>query len=711
MWVPFFNFMKMKKIFCLIFALSFISVQAQNWQMVWSDEFDGNALNLDNWIYDLGTGSQFGLNGWGNNELQYYTDDESNVSVANGMLRIRAEQENVGGMNYTSGRIRTHTNEFWTYGKIEARIKLPAGQGLWPAFWMLPEAGFWPGEIDIMEIIGSEPNVLHGTTHQGTVGDVYSYGGSYYSPEPLTNDFHTYAIEWLPDNIIWYLDGVEYFAMNRSEMPADLEWLLDEDYYVLLNLAVGGNWPGAPDGTTSFPADMLVDYVRVYEYEENPTSNVTFRVNVTEQNLQAGDAVYLAGTFNNWCSTCQPMTDEGDGIWSVSLDLPVGIQEYKFMINGWDGLAEGWVVDNNCTMVTIDGQDVYINRFVNVLFEDISMPPFCFNECEQCIPIGLANCTDSDASNYNSEAVFDDGSCVYELLLSVDMGQEALGFNDDVHVNGTFNDWCGDCYQLIDVDNDGVYFISLDLPPGNYEYKFTTNGWEGLIESFDVGMSCTNTTFGGGGEVWTNRAITLGTAPLAPSEVCFNACESCIYPTVDMEFTVDVFNEAEAGIVTLNYEVDGIASALPMTHLGWGIWSAEITVPGSSEVVYNYEVNGAAETASNECMASGIRTIISDDMALPMVCFNECNLCNGCADPTFIEYNPFASAIETDCLTATLPGCTYSEASNFEAAANIDDGSCMFDLSSDCPEDLNGNGNIDTPDLLAFLGAFDSVCP
>ncbi len=701
----------MKTIFPIAFFLLSITTYAQNWQLVWADEFDGTSLNTTDWIYDIGTGSQFGLNGWGNNELQYYTNNTANVSVADGMLRIRALQQNVGGMNYTSGRIRTYQNQFWTYGKVEARMKMPAGQGLWPAFWMLPEGGFWPGEIDIMEIIGSQPNTLHGTTHSGTTDNVFSLGGSYTSPNPLTDEFHTYAIEWIPDNITWLIDDVPYFSMNRNDLPADMEWLFDQDYYVLLNLAVGGNWPGAPNGTTSFPADFLIDYVRVYEYDQSLVSDVTFRVDVSEQVLQAGDVVYIAGEFNNWCSTCQPLTNEGNGVWSTTMSLSPGFHEYKFTVNGWGGLVEGWSQEESCTIQTIFGPDSFINRLVNVAFDPIQLPPHCFNECATCVPFANENCTDPEAANYNPDALFDDGSCTYQVIFSVDLGQETLGNNDLVHLNGTFNNWCGTCNEMFDLNNDGVYTTALNLAPGNYEYKFTTNGWNGLQEFFAIGTSCTNTTFGNQGEVFTNRVLTVTTNALQLNEVCFNSCTACIYPTITSTFMVDMFNVGNPASAQLEVVIGGQTSSYEMQYMGWGLWTASISTNEGALVQYRFTADGITEVIDSNCAANNYRSVIAQEGNVDMVCFNECSACSGCADALYANYNPYAIMNTSDCVNELVPGCTYSEASNFDLSANYDDGSCVFNTEDACPEDFNNNGIVDTPDLLSFLGSFNLICP
>ena len=698
--------------------LSLIAVSTnifgQQYNLVWSDEFDGNSLDLTNWTYDIGTGSQFGLNGWGNNESQYYTNSTNNVSVDNGMLTITARQENLGGQPYTSGRIKTLNKQYWTYGKIEARMKLPTGQGIWPAFWMLPEGQFWPGEIDIMEIIGSQPNTLHGTTHQGTVNNVISVGGSYDSPTPLPNQFHVYGIEWYEDNIKWYIDDVEYFSLNRSEVNYT-EWLFAQDYYLLLNCAVGGNWPGYPDATTSFPQEFLIDYIRVYEAQPN-TSTVSLNVSTENLNLAPTDVIYVSGEFNNWCSTCQPLSQYSQDYWTIDLTLEPGIHEYKFIVNGWNGTVELWNTDQSCTITTNDPSNTYINRFVNVGFEDINMPSVCFNTCNLCSAPGSIGCTDPAAANYNAIAVTDDGSCTYAASFKVNMQNSGYDPAEGVYLNGTFNNWCGTCSEMQDPDQDGIFELTVNLPVGSHEFKFTTNGWNGLIEQFNVGDSCTNTTFGAG-EVWTNRVIQVGQASIDVDPYCFNTCTICeaSNPDVQVLFEVDVFNNSISGAqVQLELITTNGSQTLPMDHLGWGLWSITTNLEASMNHEFRFIYNGSPESTNNECFTNNYRTItplLGNSNAI-RTCLNECELCSGCNDPLFAEYNPFAAGAGA-CITPIVSGCTYSWADNFNPAANIENGSCIYTPELSCPGDLSpakGDGIVNAADLLAFLSVFGISC-
>lgn len=247
--------------------------EQNEWQLVWSDEFDAEELDQEKWSYQHGTGEEQGLTGWGNNELQYYTDDEENVFLEDGRLHIVAHQENYEGMEYTSGRILTREKGDWKFGKIEVRAKLPQGQGIWPAIWMLPTEnvyGGWPksGEIDIMEMVGHEPETIHGTVHYGPDWPDNEYTGTPFSLDDGTfaDEFHTFAIEWEEDQIKWIVDGNEFYSVTPDTLEPR-QYPFNEEFHLILNLAVGGNWPGNPDKTTEFPQSMVVDYVRVYQME------------------------------------------------------------------------------------------------------------------------------------------------------------------------------------------------------------------------------------------------------------------------------------------------------------------------------------------------------------------------------------------------------------------------------------------------------------
>lgn len=233
----------------------------EKYKLIWSDEFEGDSLNLNKWNVEVN-----GYGGW-NDELQYYCDTPQNIEVSNGTLKIRAFKQNYKGKEYTSARINTMNKEAFLYGKVEAKMKLPSFQGAWPAFWMLGNSGeTWPqcGEIDIVETINDE-SIAYGTAHWA-VGDSYDSSGSSTLLSDIEIDitqWHTYSIEWDETQIQWFVDDIPYHIIDLSSDP-DKE-SLTKPQYILLNLAIGGQWPGFDIDDDAFPATMEIDYIRVYK--------------------------------------------------------------------------------------------------------------------------------------------------------------------------------------------------------------------------------------------------------------------------------------------------------------------------------------------------------------------------------------------------------------------------------------------------------------
>lgn len=232
--------------------------------LTWQDEFDGSELDANTWTHETGTGND----GWGNFELQYYRPE--NTAVEGGNLVITAKEESFNGSEYTSSRIVTQGKESFQYGRIDIRAVLPKGQGLWPALWMLGSnfsSVGWPncGEIDIMEMVGGagRENEVHGTVHWDNAGSYASFGGSTTKANgTFSDEYHVYSIIWDEGVIRWLVDDVQYHVIDTS--PANLSEFR-QDFFFIFNVAVGGNWPGSPDGTTTFPQEMIVDYVRVFD--------------------------------------------------------------------------------------------------------------------------------------------------------------------------------------------------------------------------------------------------------------------------------------------------------------------------------------------------------------------------------------------------------------------------------------------------------------
>ena len=269
-----------------------------SWRLVWSDEFNsraGTAPNPSVWGREVGDGTANGIAGWGNSELEYYTDGTDNVATdGQGNLKITAKEADgslmcyYGPCEYTSARLLTKNRFEVAYGRLEARIKVPEGAGLWPAFWMLGtdiDQVDWPqtGEIDIMEFVGRVPTEVFGTLHGPGYSGGQSYGGTYDLQEPVGDRYHVFSVEWQPDKIVWYIDGIQFFAATPDDpFLQGKQWVFNHPFFILMNVAVGGNFGGTVGEDTVFPQSMAVDYVRLYQTRPRPVSFTTsFRDNFT----------------------------------------------------------------------------------------------------------------------------------------------------------------------------------------------------------------------------------------------------------------------------------------------------------------------------------------------------------------------------------------------------------------------------------------------
>ena len=273
---------------------------AQSWKLVWSDEFDGPANTPPNsakWGYDIGNN-----NGWGNQELESYTSSPANAALdGNGNLVIHVLNQLQG---ITSARIKTQDKFAIAYGKIEARIQIPYGQGIWPAFWMLganiTDVG-WPqaGEIDVMENIGKEPNMVHATVHGPGYSGANGIGKAYaLASGRFADAFHVFSVEWKPTSLEFFVDGTSYHKVTPQTLPGGTQWVYNTPFFILLNVAVGGGWPGYPDKTTTYPQTMTVDYVRVYRSTAEAVVNPGGVVNAASftPQLSAGSLASVFGT-------------------------------------------------------------------------------------------------------------------------------------------------------------------------------------------------------------------------------------------------------------------------------------------------------------------------------------------------------------------------------------------------------------------------------
>ncbi|HEV8283047.1 MAG TPA: family 16 glycosylhydrolase [Chitinophagaceae bacterium] len=235
--------------------------------LIWNDEFSGTTLDGNVWNYEIGNGS----NGWGNNELEYYTNNIKNTFVSNGNLIIEARKEPVSGFNYSSSRITTQNKKSFTFGRVDIRAKLPKGKGIWPALWMLGtniSSVGWPacGEIDMMELLGNEITKSYGTLHYGASAATHGSKGNFYtlSSGSFYDQFHVFSMEWKQDQVKLYVDNNLYLTVNKTDLGS-APYPFNAPFFFIFNVAVGGNWPGSPDATTTFPQRMIVDYIRVYQ--------------------------------------------------------------------------------------------------------------------------------------------------------------------------------------------------------------------------------------------------------------------------------------------------------------------------------------------------------------------------------------------------------------------------------------------------------------
>ena len=316
------------------------AVSGGTWSLVWSDEFDGSSLNSDNWSIQSGDGAEYGLTAWGNNEKEWYQAE--NITVNDGNLVITAKQQPTSGYPYTSGRMRSENKVDVKYGRIEARVKTPIGQGLWSAFWMLPtdsQYGGWAsgGEIDIMEAVspGVSADITYGTLHYGMPWPFNTSAGGNANRAPI-DAFHTYAIEWEQDEIRWFIDDLHYatvtsdtwwsyyYGDNEQGYVSNPDAPFDQKFHLLFNLAVGGNWPGDPNPDTVFPAEMLVDYVRVYQCDSLDETGAGCANNINSTVVESAPGAVFTTSQSLFDEGISPLSWQIDGV-PISRELKVGV--------------------------------------------------------------------------------------------------------------------------------------------------------------------------------------------------------------------------------------------------------------------------------------------------------------------------------------------------------------------------------------------------
>ena len=409
----------------------------EGWQLVWSDEFEESNIDMSKWSYDVGTGNW----GWGNGEAQYYTNNSNNSFIEDGKLIIRAMLQNYGGANYTSARMVTKNQGDWTYGKFIVRAKIPAGVGTWPAIWMLPTDemyGGWPysGEIDIMEAVGFDHGTIHANAHCETYNwwnGIPPIGGDLFVND-FDTEFHDYIIEWDENNIKWYVDDTQYYIYTNNNQGS-ATWPFDQDFHLLLNIAIGGTWGGQEGIDDSiFPVQMEVDYVRVYQHSDEPeTKEVTFLVDMQNEEVDetgiyvSGSDLQLAGPSGILMSNL----GVGNDIWSITVPMTAGTYNYKFR-NGyyeyWDG--PGW---ESSDLLQECGFGTWNDRQFTVNNEDLVLGPYCFGSCEPCINNNVCE----NLGDINEDGILNvvDIVNIINIILSDDIISTCSDYNQDGTTN------------------------------------------------------------------------------------------------------------------------------------------------------------------------------------------------------------------------------------------------------------------------------------
>lgn len=408
----------------LFLGLNF-SLLAQCPTLVWSDEFDGNSLDLTKWEPQIGDGCDISLCGWGNNELQYYKAE--NAVVSNGTLKIIAKKERVKSKGYTSARLRSKGLGDFTFGRFEARIKLMTGQGFWPAFWMLSTNepyGGWPqsGEIDIMEYLGQETEKTFGTIHYGDLYPNNQFQGRdflLYDGSTFDQDFHVFAVEWEAGEIRWYVDDI-LFSTKTSADIAPYNWPFDatNQMHFLLNLAVGGNLPGDPDSSTPFPSQMEVDYVRVYDLfspsisgdrlVSNQEPGVTYTINNAGGGSSFSWSVPAGATVSSGANSNQVTVDWGATSGDVICNVTTNCITKSYKINVtveppfiYDFSFENFDQPANVTFSSVTGQLTEVsNPNASGVNTTANVAEYVRNNQEQYDVIAYSTSSISDAGSY-----------------------------------------------------------------------------------------------------------------------------------------------------------------------------------------------------------------------------------------------------------------------------------------------------------------------
>lgn len=323
------------------------------YDLVWEQNFE-NMTQIDEsiWSFEIGNGHAQGIPGWGNAELEYYKKENAYIDKTEKALVIEAKKESVsdkyGEYSYTSARMITRGKFNMKYGRIEFKAKLPQGKGIWPALWMLGEkigTVGWPscGEIDVMEYLGHETNKVYGTIHGPGYSGANGIGGSYVLPEgSFTEGYHVFAVEWDPAGISWYVDDVKFFQVSRPEVEFRGDWVFDDPFFIIMNVAVGGYWPGYPDETTVFPQKMYVKYIKVYKgVTMEQIDNGSFDYPIINDQANVPDQWFLwYGSPYGMGGTAQVSWDKNNRLAEINV-INTGWESWHVQFNQWVGLVQG----------------------------------------------------------------------------------------------------------------------------------------------------------------------------------------------------------------------------------------------------------------------------------------------------------------------------------------------------------------------------------
>jgi beta-glucanase (GH16 family) len=481
-------------LFWVIAIISILNVSANGgYRLVWSDEFDGSSLNKDNWEVMTGDGTAYGLpSGWGNQETQYYTGRAENVKVEGGNLVITALKGSYEGCDFTSGRLRTKGRHEFLFGKIEARIKFPKSQGMWPAFWMMPTVesyGGWAcsGEIDIVETINKADHV-YGTIHYGGIppDNVYSTGRYVEKGVNFAEGFHIYTLEWQPYQMRWYVDGKVYLEQNEwFTMTAAFPSPFDKPFYILFNLAVGGRHSGPVNQTTTWPACMYVDWVRVYQTDNKPPQ-VTIAAPVNNANIPADTDIVIEakvidpdGDVNKveFYDDYELIAVDYNEPYSIKWAAPDGCYKIKVKALDKDGLSNVAIV-NVTKGAGCPQQPFYGTPFVipgKIEAEDFDAGPVNVSYWDTDV-------IDNGRSGYRKNTGVDISYREGKYILRDVRDKEWLEYTIDVTragaydikscVTGSF--WRQIAPSKFHIEIDGIKIASLDVPKADDK---NSNGW------------------------------------------------------------------------------------------------------------------------------------------------------------------------------------------------------------------------------------------